>query len=497
MKQQLEKPKKASVSKAKPAPYVPAAQRGLGEHVPELAALEESKRVTGATVRIPLDAIDVPGSLEARPVDWERVGQLAMSLRAEGQQIPIVVKPRGPRFELVDGRHRFLAARKLNWRDLSGQIREDLDGVGLAAARTSVNVARRVVSPYEEALGFQEMLDAGLTVGQIAERVGLSAKTVQERLKLAGLPPKVGVHVGDRLTIEDALEAFVPLVGHPQLMAAVEDLAAEGAGEWDVRDRLRQKGLVAKRPNDWYVAERLERGNLAKKVQELPHVKVGRETLVLDAAKYGELVQEAERAEAKNKGAASSANERRVGDEQRRRMAIDRQVRRIGVELLAGHLKSRTSFGDALQRSVYKAWLARIGNPRISKLERAALREIFGDALGKNDQDLDYARDEFVDRWWKKDRLALDRYVAAMTWLHEREAFEPQWVVEDDELSRLATGKTAKELQAEARKAAQANKKRGKAKAAKGAPPKPARPADPGDASADLDAEDLDEGEDA
>jgi len=63
-------------------------------------------------VVIKLDSIYVPVGLR-KPTDPEKVEALALSIAAEGQQTPILVRPDKNRYVLVSGLHRLEACRAL------------------------------------------------------------------------------------------------------------------------------------------------------------------------------------------------------------------------------------------------------------------------------------------------------------------------------------------------------------------------------------------------
>lgn len=60
------------------------------------------------------------------------------------------------------------------------------------------NMQREDLTPYEQAQGFQMMIDMGDTPEQIAEKTGFSKKTVKRRLKMAELDPKALKEVSSR-----------------------------------------------------------------------------------------------------------------------------------------------------------------------------------------------------------------------------------------------------------------------------------------------------------
>lgn len=498
MKQQLEKPTKASKANKKPVPQVPVAQRGLGEHVPELAALEESKRVTGQTVRIPLAAIDVPAALRERPLDKERVDQLAMSLRAEGQQIPIVVKTRAQGvYELVDGRHRIEAFKALGWQDISGQIRDDLDDQGVASVRNGVNLVRRVVAPYEEALGYQQMQAAGLTIEQIADRVGVSSSTVKGRLNLAKLPPSIGSHVGKEIALEDVGD-YTALAGRPELLKAVEPIAAKGGTSWEIANKLVKDGLVAQvDDNDYKLRYKLQEPYWEKKLAELDHVKVGRSILVTDKKGFQEIAEKARASLVQDR--QTKRSEDSYAKQQRRQQLLARAMRDALHAAFAKAVKT-VNLDRRFELVLIRAYLDRDGMTYGKEAWFSAVLGLpvkeFEDLF---EEDLHKMIDEFNAK--KDGGKLLAQFTAAALFsnlvqqeVHTHSDFDTDGGSPLEYAVKTYLGQSLKQF---AKKIAKEldDKKAVKAKPSKGAKRAPVKgPApDPSDESADLDDEDLEE----
>jgi ParB-like chromosome segregation protein Spo0J len=70
---------------------------------------------------IPIDRIYVPVKRRAS-LDAQRVHDLAESILADGQQMPILVRLDGDRFVLVEGLHRLEACRALGETTIVGHL---------------------------------------------------------------------------------------------------------------------------------------------------------------------------------------------------------------------------------------------------------------------------------------------------------------------------------------------------------------------------------------
>jgi len=140
---------------------------------------------------IGLDLIDEPGGVVRMDIDPEEIQDLADNIAAVGLLQPIMVRPHGDRFEVVEGHRRFLAHRVLERKAIVCIIRE-MDDVLCALARASENLCRVDISPIEEAAIYADLRDNhGLTVSQIGKRMSKSPGIVKRRLDLLKMPPQL------------------------------------------------------------------------------------------------------------------------------------------------------------------------------------------------------------------------------------------------------------------------------------------------------------------
>ena len=136
---------------------------------------------------------------------------LAKSIKAQGVRQNLLLVPQmineiqeqdgrrhGPthRFESVDNErytvvigHRRLAAAELaGLTEVPAVVDPTLTEADQLELMLVENLQREGLTPIEEAEGYQELLDLGLSVATIAKKVGRSAKVVKDRAKLLTLP---------------------------------------------------------------------------------------------------------------------------------------------------------------------------------------------------------------------------------------------------------------------------------------------------------------------
>jgi ParB family transcriptional regulator, chromosome partitioning protein len=225
----------------------PAPRRGLGRGLEVLIG----GTATGAPTltELPVASIRPNGRQPRRRFDAEATSGLADSIRAEGLLQPVVVRPRAAGgYELIVGERRWRAAREAGLDTVPALVRDADDRDSLLLALVE-NVAREQLSPVEEARAYAVLLDEfGLSLGDVAERVGRSKPAVSNRIRLLELPHDVlGMLERGQLT-----------EGHARAVLAVPD----HDGRRRLAQRIVREGLsvrVAERAARWAGAARKPR----------------------------------------------------------------------------------------------------------------------------------------------------------------------------------------------------------------------------------------------
>ena len=118
--------------------------------------------------------------------------ELADSIKAKGimQNLTVVPKKdvRGE-YTIIIGHRRHAAAKKARLYEVPCVV-VDMDEQEQIATMLLENIQRSDLTAYEQAKGFQMMMDFGDSVSQIVEKTGFSESTVRRRLKMAELDEK-------------------------------------------------------------------------------------------------------------------------------------------------------------------------------------------------------------------------------------------------------------------------------------------------------------------
>jgi ParB family chromosome partitioning protein len=185
-------------------------RRGLGRGFEVLIGSAEPE-----LAHVPVEQIHRNPSQPRREFDTESVSGLAASIRAQGLIQPVVVRPRvHGGYELIAGERRWRAALEAGLSTVPAVIREADDRDTLLLGLVE-NVAREDLSPIEEARAFAVLIDEfGLTLGEVAERVGKSKPTISNRVRLLELPSDVLELVGRGDLSEGHARALLSIPDH-------------------------------------------------------------------------------------------------------------------------------------------------------------------------------------------------------------------------------------------------------------------------------------------
>lgn len=138
--------------------------------------------------RVMMSLIDRPDVPDRMSIDPETVKELAESIGQIGLLQPIILTPRGGRFEIVAGDRRFQAFVSLG-RDSIPAIIQDLDAESVSISRATENLQRADLTIIEEARIYQRLHnDHKMTWDQIAKRTGKTAGIVKRRYDLLKMP---------------------------------------------------------------------------------------------------------------------------------------------------------------------------------------------------------------------------------------------------------------------------------------------------------------------
>ncbi|HVC86385.1 MAG TPA: ParB/RepB/Spo0J family partition protein [Gaiellaceae bacterium] len=221
-----------------------APRRGLGRGFEVLIGGGASE-----LAHVPVEQIHANPRQPRKRFESETVSGLAESIRAQGLIQPVVLRPRlEGGYELIAGERRWRAAREAGIATVPAVIREAGDRDSLLLGLVE-NVAREDLSPIEEARAYAVLIDEfGLSLGEVAGRVGRSKPSVSNRIRLLELPEDVLAMIARQELTE----------GHARAVLSVPDQD----GRRRLAKRIVREGLsvrAAERAARWAGARTKER----------------------------------------------------------------------------------------------------------------------------------------------------------------------------------------------------------------------------------------------
>lgn len=157
--------------------------------------------------QVEMSKIDRPSDPVRDSIDPDEIRQLAESIREIGLQEPIIVRPVNGRYEVVAGDRRYLAHKFLEAKEIFAIVKQMTDEECILV-RATENDQRVNLKPLERAKVYQRLYrDLGMTMEQIAKKMGRSTRTVKVYLDLLEMPEKIQQAVNDKkIGIEHAVE---------------------------------------------------------------------------------------------------------------------------------------------------------------------------------------------------------------------------------------------------------------------------------------------------
>jgi ParB family transcriptional regulator, chromosome partitioning protein len=137
-----------------------------------------------------IDLIRFPSNVLRR--SNQDLTDMVESIRENGLLQPIIVRPRGERFEVVAGNRRLEACKRLKHRRIKAMVVE-LDDKSAYEIAITENVQRKTLDPLEEASAFKKYCDeyGWGSQSELAKKIGKSQEYVSHRIRLLDLPNEV------------------------------------------------------------------------------------------------------------------------------------------------------------------------------------------------------------------------------------------------------------------------------------------------------------------
>ncbi len=165
---------------------MPKRERGLGRGLDALFT-NDNDVISELDITILKPRNDQP----RKTFDEESLMELAQSITQHGLLQPILVRPRGGKYEIIAGERRWRAAKLAGLNAISVIIK-DINNQEAAEISLIENLQRDDLSVIEEAVAFRSLMEKHtFTQEMIAERIGRSRSYIANVMRILNLPPDI------------------------------------------------------------------------------------------------------------------------------------------------------------------------------------------------------------------------------------------------------------------------------------------------------------------
>ena len=155
-----------------------------------------------------------PNPLQPRGlISPDSLTDLVNSIREQGILEPIVVAKTPAGFQIIAGERRWRASKILGLEKVPVIVKETTP-LGMLEMSIVENIQREDLNPIERALAYKRLIEEfGLSVTEVAKRLGKSLPYISNSLRLLTLPD----------ALKDALMSGATTEGHARAMSALEE----------------------------------------------------------------------------------------------------------------------------------------------------------------------------------------------------------------------------------------------------------------------------------
>lgn len=210
----------------------------------------------------------------------ESLRELVDSIREQGILEPIVVAETPAGYQIIAGERRWRAARIAGLPKVPVIIKTTTPQ-GMLEMAIVENVQREDLNPIERALAYKRLIDEfGLGTNEVAKKVGKSAPTISNTIRLLSLPDAIkdalvaGVitegHVRPLISLGDSklmLDLFKRILKDNSTVRQTEEMARQAKGE------IQKREPRANKSDKLYIPELEEMAKVIKEKRSLDNAK--------------------------------------------------------------------------------------------------------------------------------------------------------------------------------------------------------------------------------
>lgn len=171
----------------------------------------------------------------------EKIQELSDSIRQNGLLQPIVVRPYQNKYQIVVGERRYRACKLAGLDEIPCMV-QMYDEHQTATAAVVENIQRENLSPIEEALAYQQILDSqNITQAELANKVGKKQSTIANKLRLLQLPITVQEAVRRKDITERHARALLKLDSTAKQNNMLREIMNKGLNVEQTEQKIKSK----------------------------------------------------------------------------------------------------------------------------------------------------------------------------------------------------------------------------------------------------------------
>lgn len=170
----------------------------------------------------------------------ESLTELTDSIREQGILEPLVVAKTPAGYQIIAGERRWRAAKIVGLKKVPVVMRETTPQ-GMLEMSIVENIQREDLNPIERAQAYKRLIDDfGITVGEIATRIGKSVPYVSNTLRLLALPDAIKDALSAGVVVEGQVRPLLTL-GDQKLMIEAFKVLLQKGGSVRMAEELARK----------------------------------------------------------------------------------------------------------------------------------------------------------------------------------------------------------------------------------------------------------------
>jgi len=223
-------------------------------HDPHFVEFISNQKTIPLVRLLKIDKID-PNPKQAR-CELGNIQELMDSIKSKGVLEPILVRPRGDRYEIIAGERRFVASKNVGLSDIPSIVMDVTDNEAMEISLIE-NLQRKDLDIFEEADGLKALIEIyNYSHADISEKIGKARSTITEIINVSRIPASLrvlcresGIDKNRSLLIEISKQK-----SEAEMKALVDNIREHGLKREDTRDLtklFREKESKAKRPKHY------------------------------------------------------------------------------------------------------------------------------------------------------------------------------------------------------------------------------------------------------